>query len=350
MKASALGAFLICGTLLCVAQSNPEPHTFFKEAIGLNDSEIMDLQHGTAVAKVLSTATSAEIVIFGAIYIRAPLAGYLKVMQDLDSLRGLPRYLAIQRFSTPPALSDLKDFTLDADDIRDLKRCRLGKCELQLPAESMEAFRTSIDWSAPDVSAPVNRLAQEMALQELLKYQKDGDRALGTYYDKAEPLQVMEQFEFLLGEFAAVSHYLPDLARYLYGYPRARLPNVQNVFYWEKVRFGLKPILRINHMVIYRGQGISGPINSVAIKQLYASHYFQTALDLSVGVQDSRPHGENGFYLITLKGSRQAGLTGPKGSIIRSAVISRSRSSLEHLLLRIKTLLENGEEPATGQQ
>jgi hypothetical protein len=70
-------------------------------------------------------------------------------------------------------------------------------------------------------------------------------------------------------------------------------------------------------MVVYRGSRPSGPIDSVAIKQLYASHYFETALDLSVCVSDnSQPHGK-GFYLITVKGSRQAGLTGPKGAIVR---------------------------------
>jgi len=72
----------------------------------------------------------------------------------------------------------------------------------------------------------------------------------------------------------------------------------------------------MNQMVIYRGSGPSGPIDSVAIKQLYASHYFQTALDLSVCAKDSSRPDKKGFYLITVKGSRQAGLTGPKGSIV----------------------------------
>jgi hypothetical protein len=36
--------------------------------------------------------------------------------------------------------------------------------------------------------------------------------------------------------------------------------------------------------VVYRGSQAAGPVDSVAIKQLYASHYFETALDLSVCV------------------------------------------------------------------
>jgi hypothetical protein len=64
-------------------------------------------------------------------------------------------------------------------------------------------------------------------------------------------------------------------------------------------------------MVIYRKSGSSGPIDSVAIKQLYASHYFQTALDLSVCAKDDAHPDESGFYLIAVNGSRQSGL-GPE--------------------------------------
>jgi hypothetical protein len=113
------------------------------------------------------------------------------------------------------------------------------------------------------------------------------------------------------------------------------------LFFWEKVKFGLKPTLRMNQMVIYRGSGPSGPIDSVAIKQLYASHYFQTALDLSVCAKDTSRPDAKGFYLITVKGSRQAGLTGPKGSIVRKTAVSRTRSSLESSLMHIKQVLES---------
>ncbi len=131
-------------------------------------------------------------------------------------------------------------------------------------------------------------------------------------------MHVVEQFESLLHE-SSMSHYLPDLERYLIDYPRAELPNAESVFYWENVKFGLKPTLRMNQMVIYRGSEPSGPLDSVAIKQLYGSHYFQTALDLSVCAKDSSQPDEKGFYLIRVKGSRQAGLTGPKGSIVQKS-------------------------------
>ena len=78
----------------------------------------------------------------------------------------------------------------------------------------------------------------------------------------------------------------------------------------------------------------------VAIKQLYASHYFHTALDISVCLNDDASRTPRGFYLVTLKGSQQAGLTGVKGSTMRHVVVDKTRSSLEAGLTSIKQTLE----------
>ncbi len=340
MRTVAIGAFLISGTLL-VAQTSQEPSTFFKQFIGLQDDQIAAIQQGKAVTKVLSTKTPSEVAVFGAIYINASPEEYLKAVRNVEGLRKSPSYLAVRKFSSPPTLSDLEGFVLDEDDIKDLKNCKPGSCQVQLPAESIQEFKSQVNWSAPDPQAQVNNLAQKMALEALVRYQKDGNTALGSYYDKEQPVRVVDQFESLLHESSSMSHYLPDLKRYLIDYPRAELPNAESIFYWENVKFGLKPTLRMNQMVIYSGSGPSGPLASVAIKQLYASHYFQTALDLSVCAKDSSRPDDKGFYLITLKGSRQAGLTGAKGSIIRKKAVSRLRSSLETSLTHIKSTLES---------
>src|SRR4029077_20924541 len=82
-----------------------------------------------------------------------------------------------------------------------------------------------------------------------------------------------------------------------------------------------------------------GPEYAVAVKQLYASHYFHTALDLTVCVRDD-DEKQHGMFLITLKGSQQAGLTGFKGSIVRKVALDKTRSSLERALAATKVSLE----------
>jgi hypothetical protein len=131
---------------------------------------------------------------------------------------------------------------------------------------------------------------------------------------------------------------LPELKEYLLRYPNADLPGADSFMYWEKVNFGMKPTIRVNHAVIYHVQKQGRDISVVAIKQLYASHYFHTALDLSVCVAD--PAAPGGFYLLTLKGSEQDGLTGVKGSIVRKVVVDKTRAALEGALASIKRSLE----------
>jgi hypothetical protein len=53
----------------------------------------------------------------------------------------------------------------------------------------------------------------------------------------------------------------------------------------SKVKFGLKPTQRLVQVVTKRGAPAGPLANAVAEKQLYASHYFETALDLSFCVR-----------------------------------------------------------------
>jgi hypothetical protein len=83
----------------------------------------------------------------------------------------------------------------------------------------------------------------------------------------------------MIGRASALPDVLPELRRYLLDYPNGRIADGDSFFYWEKVAFGLKPTIRVNHAVIYRGRTQGHDVGVVAIKQLYATHYFQTALD-----------------------------------------------------------------------
>lgn len=325
---------------LLASDQNAEPDKFYREYVGLTDDQIASIRSGKAIAKIVDSPTPDEVLVFGSVYVNSTPENYLKLASNIDELRKLPSYLAIRKFSDPPQLSDLDGFTLDDDDIKQLKNCKPGDCEVQLPAESMEEFQKQVDWSAPDVGDQVNRLGQQMALDALQQYIHGGNEALGTYRDKKHPAAVADTFQSLLSRSKALPVYLPELDRYLLDYPSARADQIQSQFYWEKVNFGLKPTLRVVQAIVFRGMGPTEPVYAVAVKQLYASHYFQTALDLTVCVRATDAPGLHGFYLITLKGSQQAGLTGLKGGIVRKVAVDRTRSSLEKALASIKEKLE----------
>jgi hypothetical protein len=235
----------------------------------------------------------------------------------------------------------LNGFTFGSDDVRALKTCVPGKCQIQLPENAMEDFRQTINWSTPNVEEQVNQLVQKRALRRVNAYQQDGDVALGRYSDKRNPADIAGQFHDILSYSEVLPDGLPAFYHYLLSYPRQKPANVDDLFYWAKVNFGLKPTLRIVHLVIMRGVTNDDPTYAIAEKQIYASHYFQTALDLTFCVSGSSDADKPGFYLIKIMASEQMGLTGVTGSVVRKVAVDRSASSLQKWLAVIKDVLED---------
>src|SRR5215470_4857832 len=156
-------------TLLLVSRSqgefratdnSVEPNKFFHDFVGLNDDQIREIREGKAVAKILDSPTADQVFVFGSVYINSTPERYLKFASDIDALRKLPNYLVLRKFSEPPQLADLAGFTLDDEDFKQLKDCKAGHCEVQLPTEAMEEFQRSVNWSAPDAADQANHLAQ----------------------------------------------------------------------------------------------------------------------------------------------------------------------------------------------
>jgi hypothetical protein len=334
-------ALLILAQLASSAQPQPnEVSRFFREDIGLNSEQIAQINNGQPVAETLRSRKAAEVFLFGAVYIHATPESYLNYATDFTRIRKLPNSLAFGVFSNPPTLSDLKGFSFDNDDLEALKKCEPGNCLIQMPATSIEELQQSIDWSVPNAGEKVNQLLRKTALERLLAYQREGNQALGEYNDKRDPTLVSQQFAYILSDSKVLPERLPDFYRYLLDYPSLKPENVDDRFYWTRVKFGLKPTLRVVQMLILHGNAADRLAYAIAEKQLYASHYFETALDLSFCVRGSDDVNQPGFYLIMLMGSEQAGLTGPKGSIVRKVAVGRSVSNLQAALMSIKNGLE----------
>jgi hypothetical protein len=187
IKVLMLVGIVLSGALVSAGQTIQEPRAFFKEQIGLSDDQIATIDGGRAVVKTLPSKTPAEVFIFGATHVNAAPEDYLKFAFDMSRLRSLPSYLGVRRFSNPPTLSDLEGFTLEPGDIKNLKDCRPGKCDVQVSREAMLQLQKAVDWSAPDVAKQVNERVRKMALEVLVRYQERGNSALEIYHDKSPP-------------------------------------------------------------------------------------------------------------------------------------------------------------------
>ena len=152
-----------------------------------------------------------------------------------------------------------------------------------------------------------------------------------------------EQFRALLISGKQLPIAVPELIAYLEHYPRSRPAGVEDFIYWSVADFGLKPTLRVNHVITYplaaRPSGVS---HVIAIKQLYASHYFHTALELRF-LADDRRADRGGFYLLSIIRSRIDGTTGLKGSLLRPVISRRSRTAVRGYLEHLKRQVERAD-------
>jgi len=342
---AGVGVAFACG-LTVFGQATQSRALSVLTQLGLTPQQVAAVDEGRPVAKVLSWGEAPEVYVFGAVRVNGSPDTYLKATRDLTRLAGTPGYLGIGELPATATVADVSGLALDPGDVKALKNCREGACDVQLPTASMQAFHNSVSWSDAGASDQVNRLARAMVIDLIREYRRGGNAALGTYRDKDKPARVAEQFETMVSRAAALPDVLADLRRYLLQYPDAGLPGADSFFYWEKVNFGLKPTIRVNHEVIYHTRAEDGDIGVVAIKQLYASHYFHTALDVSVCIPDTTKQERPSFYLMTLKGSEQDGLTGVKGSTLRKIIVNKTRSSLETALASIKRTVEQSAPPS----
>jgi hypothetical protein len=79
---------------------------------------------------------------------------------------------------------------------------------------------------------------------------------------------------------------------------------------------------------------------AIAIKQLYASHYFHTTLELRFLVDDDRRAGRRGTSIVSIMRSRSDGMTGFKGLLLRPIISRRSRAAVGGYLEHVKQQIE----------
>ncbi len=342
LRIAALIAFGAASVASGFCQATALLEQALKQNVGLTQQEIDSIRNGQAFAKALPSRSPSEVFVFGAVFINAEPASYLKYAYDFNRLGKTPGYLAIQQISTPPKLADLRGFVFDAEDVQALKSCTPGNCAIQLPGSTIDNLKKSINWSAPNVNDQVNQFIQNQAVSRLDQYQAQGDHIFGAVYnDKEQQVKVADQFAYILSYAKDLQQNVPQLYNYVLDYPQSGAPNLSSMLYWDSVKFGLKPTLRIVQVLTMQGTSAQQPAYAIAEKQLYSSHYFETALDLTYCINASGNPNQSGFFLVQVMGSEQAGLTGFKGSMLRRIAVSHSVTAMQKSLQQTKSALEH---------
>jgi len=337
-----LGAVLLVTPAYHAATSGSIVDDLLEQQMGFSTADLRALDAGSPAIKSLDTPVHEELAHVGVVYVDAPADRFLERFRDIERFETGPGIPQIGRFSNPPRFEDLESMTLPAADVRALPTCHPGDCDVKLSAAAMRRFQNEVDWSSSDAARQATEVARKMILELVLAYQADGNAALGRYDDGGEPLQVAEQFGALLAARDPLPAPVPELLAYLDSYPLGRPAGVDDFLYWTLVDFGLKQTIRVNHVTVYPlpAHSSSGVVYAIAIKQLYASHYFHTTLELRFLVVDDRRAGRRGTSLISITRSRSDGMTGLKGLFLRPIISRRSRDAVRGYLEHMKRQVE----------
>ncbi|HEV8304418.1 MAG TPA: hypothetical protein VGQ25_05630 [Gemmatimonadales bacterium] len=332
MTKSILGIMLLCAIAAAPMHGQAAPAQlvrFLRQSIGLDSAQLVLVERGDAVVKVLDTRDRRDVAVFGIVTTEVPRETYVAQVRDFRTSLRTPTRSRLGIFSDPATAADVEAVTISSRDVADMKDCRPGDCVVKLPATDMRRIHAEMDWSAADLQAQLSAYARRRLVEYVTDYRARGDSAMAVYDDRGNlNVRSSEAFAGLLAESPYVYQNVPSLGRYLSSYPREKLAGAAEVLFWsEDVMPRLRPILSVTHQVVFTPPELPG-VTLVAAKQIYANHYFEAAVDLTCIVDRQRPDGKQGSYVLVFRRYRFDNM--PSGGLlnIRGRAVGALRDQL----------------------
>jgi hypothetical protein len=293
------------------AQEAP-PRPFLRKVIQLDDAQLAAVERGEVVTKLLPTTDKPEIAAFGVVKTAGTPDQLLALARDIQKFRQVPQIPEMGRFSSPARIEDLKDLHHPPDDMAALKKCKPGSCDVKIGTKGLEML-SRVNWSAPDAEKQTVAIFNQAVVEYVTAYQQGGTDAMGNVLDKKQEKSRAQEYRTLLANSPYLVDYVKEFNDYLAAYPKGKLAGAEDVLYWAKDTFGLKPVVSAYHATLYKGP--RGAL--IANKLLAATHYFNASLEIMAGVptQDGK-----GLYLLSLYRTRLDPPTGMLAGVLMGKV------------------------------
>ncbi|MGH9614580.1 MAG: hypothetical protein ACRD4P_16035, partial [Bryobacteraceae bacterium] len=316
---SAFLFFLI--TAEVAAESPSEPAALLEQYVHLHKDDIGRINAGRVVVKRLETHGNSELGLFGVARVGVPIDFFLEQYRNIETFKKDPAVLQIGKFSDPPRVADLDKLNLGPEEIELLKSCVAGGCKVKLSEQMIARLRTGVDWTSPNAGQQATSLMHDVLVEYVKAYLAGGNAAMITYDDKKPPVPLDGEFLGLLKASPYIREYAPAFYDYLAQVPGDKAPDIQTFIYWSEEKFGpLKPVLALTQVTIYRRSSRGLNWCFIASKQIYASHYFDGSLGLTILLDAPGDSPGPRIWIMYLNRSRADGLGGFFGSIKRALI------------------------------
>jgi hypothetical protein len=310
----------------------PEPLTrFLAKYMRFSRNELAAVDRGEIVAKALETNVKKELAFFGITRVKAPGTLLIERFRDIEKFKKGEAVLKVKKLKNPPVREDFNAMKLEPDDIKALKKCKPGNCDLKLSAEMIRKLQ-----APSNRNKSVDTIYQDVLYEYVQSYLAKGNAGLCGYNDEKKVVRVLDELNGILID----SPYLKDTIPALYEYLNSEKqpPNgVETFIYWSKETLGFRPVITMTQVSIYK-PSVNEAV--IASKQIYANHYMTGSLALTFLLAENGDLEKPGFYMMYINRSRTDMLGGLLAGFKRSIAKSRSTAALKENLGLIKKRLE----------
>lgn len=298
--------------------------------LGFLPEEIRKIDGGEVAARALDPEPH-EIALAVATSMRITPAFYLERFREITSFKRTAEVLQIGRIGAAPSTGDFAALTLESDDVEDLRRCRLDDCGLKLDRAGIERLARR-DAGLASASAGM----REFLAGYVRAYLQGGNGALIEYRDDKPARRISADLREILDRSGYLQRGWPGLFRAVGEFGGTLPAGHEGFLYWSKEKVGPRAVVSVTHVVI--SPPAPGGI-AVATKQIYASHYSDASLGVTLLIERLSRDGPRTLVVYTNR-TRLDVFGGILGGLKRPIVRSRARDGAERTMRRLREKLE----------
>jgi hypothetical protein len=339
--ATAVALSLETGALGGAQQAGSDPFQFLAPWVVVSKGDRARLDRDQVLARVLA-GKGGQLAVFVATRLNAPPDALMTWTRAIAELKRSKFVLAIGRFSDPPRPSDLEDLTLDQRDLDAIRECGPGNCGLKLSAGDIESLTGVAAAAGAEWREAVQREFRRLLAERVVQYRAGGLAALPSPADRMKSRRPDDALSAIMEQSPYLGN-LPHVVAWLKKYPRTDSA-VESFFYWSKEHYGDgKPVISITHIGIVRPESNHRlPAILVAGKQIFATHYLEGGLGLTMIVRDT---GNGAPYLAYVNRSQVDMLRGFFGAFVRGVLEDRVERQAPLIIRGLRARLESGNPP-----
>lgn len=338
---AVLLASVVMAASSAAQEQPPEPQQFLSKHLGFSPDQVLQVEQGAVVTKILKP-DKHEVASVGVVRLNVPQEFFVDRYRDIERHKKGEAVLQVRKFNDPAQPEDFADLILLPQEIQSLKSCRPGGCQFKLSGRQIEMLRQQLDFSAPDIAEQASAAFRTLLAEYAREYEAGGNKAMIVYDDKGHTVESATQFTQILDQSSYLTEYAPEFQTYLREFPAAPLPGVERFQYWSRENYGhdLKPVLAVTDVILYLRESGDNPPVLIASKQIFASHYYEGSLGLTMLFERSPADSYPSFYLVYVNRSRIDLLRKWYSGLARGRISDSVRRSMEKNLSELKTKVE----------